>query len=180
MLHVVRRIALDDVAYLVLEAAGRSWYPGRLWQPLELNEPWLSWSLEACEQAIANVTTAGMPLERILLGGFSQGACIAAEAVAQSPQRYGGVAILTGALMGPDIDSRPISGSLASVPVFLGSSERDEWIPPDSVRATARWFERAGADVTLHIDDAHEHEVDDAEVASVTQLLAGLSAAVNK
>jgi phospholipase/carboxylesterase len=174
MLDVVRRVGVEDVAYVVLEASGRSWYPGRLWQPLALNEPWVTWSVEACERAVWSVIDAGVPLEQVLLGGFSRGAVIATETIARAPRRYGAVAILTGALMGPDIAARaPVE--LPGLPVFLGASERDDWIPPDSVRSTARWFEQAGALVRLHIDDVPEHEVDDVEVGAMRDLLLHLS-----
>jgi phospholipase/carboxylesterase len=79
MLEVTERLRLDEVAYVLPAAAQRSWYPGRYYDPLAQNEPDLTWSLEACEAAIAVATDAGVAPRRIVLGGFSQGACLVAE-----------------------------------------------------------------------------------------------------
>ena len=50
MLDVARRIDLDDaVSYILPRAADRSWYPGRFYDPMEDNEPWLGWSLQAID-----------------------------------------------------------------------------------------------------------------------------------
>lgn len=166
MLDVVERIDLPDVAYVILEAAGRSWYPGRFSDPPEENEPWLSWALDACGRAFM-----GLPPERTVLGGFSQGACIAAEYVARTPRPYRGVAVLTGALMGPDAATREPAPSLAGVRVFLGSSRHDEWIAPAWVQLTANFFARAGADVTLELFEDPEHHVSDHSIAAVRALL---------
>ena len=119
MLEVVERVDLDDVAFVVLEAGGRSWYPGRFWQPHAAHVPWLDQSIAACEQAFD-----ALQLEpgRVVVGGFSQGACVTAEWVVQRPRAYAGVAILTGSLMGTHLGSRelpPLGG-----PARRGGDER--------------------------------------------------------
>ena len=55
MLEVAARIGLDDaVAYVLPRAAERSWYPGRFYDPMHDNEPWLGWSLDAIEAATSD------------------------------------------------------------------------------------------------------------------------------
>jgi phospholipase/carboxylesterase len=172
MLDVVRRIGLDDdVAYVLPRAAESSWYPGRFYDPMEDNEPWLGWSLEAIEAAVALAVEPGRPVSQIALVGFSQGACIVAEELARRPAPYGAAAILTGALLGPAELERLPAGSLEGLPMFLGIAEEDDWIPVDAVRHTAAAFQRAGARCELKIYDAGEHGVNDDEVAAVRGLL---------
>jgi phospholipase/carboxylesterase len=175
MLAVARRLGLDDdVAYVVPRAAGRSWYPGRFYDPMEDNEPCLGWSLAAIEAAVAQASARGRPLPRIALVGFSQGACIVAEHLARRPEPYGAAAILTGALFGTSDAERMPAGSLGGLPMFFGIAEDDDWIPVDAVRATFEAFRRAGARCELRVYDDEEHGVNDDEVAAVRTLLTDL------
>src|SRR5207302_4635697 len=89
-------------AYLAPQAAGDTWYPYSFLAPLARNEPGLSSGLAAIANVLAQVAQAGIPLERTMLLGFSQGACLALEYVARNARRYGGVAGLSGGLIGPD------------------------------------------------------------------------------
>jgi phospholipase/carboxylesterase len=175
MLDVARRVDLDDAVYYVLpRAAERSWYPGRFYDPMEDNEPWLGWSLQAIEAAVARAREPGRPVSRIALVGFSQGACIVAEHLARRPEPYGAAAILTGALFGtPKVDRMPV-GSLDGLPMFFGIAEQDDWIPLDAVRETVAAFRRAGARCELRVYDEDEHGVNDDEAAAVRGLLLSL------
>jgi phospholipase/carboxylesterase len=172
MLDVARRIDLDDaISYVLPRAAERSWYPGRFYDPMHDNEPWLGWSLEAIEAAVVVARADRRPLSRVALVGFSQGACIVAEHLARTPQPYGAAAILTGALFGtPELDRMPV-GSLDGLPMFFGIAERDDWIPLDAVRDTVASFQRAGARCELRVYDDTEHGVNDDEAAAVRGLL---------
>ena len=174
MLEVAQRLGLDDdVAYVVPRAAGRSWYPGRFYDPMEDNEPCLGWSLAAIEAAVAQASAGGRPLPRIALVGFSQGACIVAEHLARRPEPYGAAAILTGALFGTPADRLP-AGSLGGLPMFFGIAQDDDWIPVAAARDTVDAFQRAGARCELHIYDDQEHGVNDDEIVAVRTLLTDL------
>jgi phospholipase/carboxylesterase len=175
MLDVARRIDLDDtVSYILPRAAERSWYPGRFYDPMEDNEPWLGWSLQAIEAAVALAASRARPRSRIALVGFSQGACILAEHLARRPEPYGATALLTGALFGtPDLERVPV-GSLDGLPMFFGIAEKDDWIPIEAVRDTVAAFQRAGARCELRVYDDEEHGVNDDEVAAVRGLLLSL------
>jgi predicted esterase len=170
MLDVVERVGLDDVAFVVLEAGGRTWYPGRFWQPHAAHVPWLGWSIEACEQALEGLATAGVEPGRIVVGGFSQGACIVAEWVAQRPRAYAGVGLLTGSLLGPGLATRELP-PLTGLQVVAVTSAFDDWVPLDLAEASARCFERAGAAVDLRVTVDREHAVGDDGVAALRELL---------
>ena len=89
-------------AYLAPQAVGNTWYPNRFLVPLEENEPWLSSALAFVGEVFAEIVKAGIPPERVMLLGFSQGACLTLEYAARNAQRYGGIVGLSGALIGPD------------------------------------------------------------------------------
>jgi phospholipase/carboxylesterase len=168
--HLVLPIDDPDVAYVLPAASGGSWYPGRYFEPRIVNEPSLGHALEAAEAAIAAVLDAGVPPQRIVIAGFSQGGCLVADAIARNPRPYAGVAVLTGALIGAEDDvTKP--APLDGLPVFMETSRHDEWVALEHVEATARALEAAGARVTLEVSDDREHRIRDAAVAGVRALL---------
>ncbi len=168
--NLVLPIDDPDVAYVLPAASGGSWYPGRYYDPRIVNEPSLGHALEAAEAAIAAVLDAGVPPQRIVIAGFSQGGCVVADAVARNPRPYAGVAVLTGALIGAEDDvTKP--APLEGLPVFMESSRSDEWVALEHVEATARALEAAGARVELQVSDDREHRIRDAAVAGVRALL---------
>ena len=168
--HLVLPIDDPDVAYVLPAASGGSWYPGRYFEPRIVNEPELGHALEAAEAAIAALLDAGVPPQRIVIAGFSQGGCLVADVIARNPRPYAGVAVLTGALIGAEDDvTKP--GPLDGLPVFMETSRHDEWVALEHVEATARALEAAGARVTLEVSDDREHRIRDAAVAGVRALL---------
>jgi|SRR5215218_3084016 predicted esterase len=174
MLEVAQRLGLEDaVAYVLPRAADRSWYPGRFYDPMEDNEPWLGWSLEAVEAAVAQARGGRRSLPDVALIGFSQGACIVAEHLARRPEPYGAAAILTGALFGTAAERLPV-GSLGGLPMFFGIAQGDDWIPVEAVRDTVEAFRRAGARCDLHVYDEQDHGVNDDEIRAVRTLLTDL------
>jgi predicted esterase len=169
MLDVVARLQLADVAYVLPVAAGHSWYPGRYFDPLEANQPEVSWSLQAYQAAIAVATAAGLDDGQIVLAGFSQGGCLLAELAARTARRFAGVAVMTGTLLGPPgQEAKP--GRVDGLPMFFSGSQNDDWVDVARVRSTARAFQAAGARVTLDTDDDPEHRINDRAVTGLRTL----------
>jgi phospholipase/carboxylesterase len=173
--NLVRRLELDDVAYVLPSAASHSWYPGRFFESRDLNEPWLGHALAALDGALERVREAGFEAERTVLVGFSQGGCLVCEHAARWPARYAGVAVLTGALIGAtdetwiaDAGTRPLDG----LPVYFGTREGDDWVPAERVRGSATAYAVAGAAVSLDVREPGPHAIDPEDVRAVRALLA--------
>ncbi|GAB6860345.1 alpha/beta hydrolase [Haloplanus litoreus] len=164
------------VAYLAPQAARNTWYPNPFTAPVESNEPGRSSGLEAVAAAVDEANDAGIPTERLLLLGFSQGACLASEFVARTPTRYGGLAALSGGLIGERIDPEEYAGDLEGTPVFLGCSDVDPHIPAERVHETATVFERLNADVTKRLYEGMGHTVNADERDHVASMLSALVA----
>src|SRR5690606_15476123 len=98
--------------------------------------PYLSSALARVGEVVAEVEAAGIAPERIFLGGFSQGACLASEFVARNARRYGGLLVFSGGLIGPAGTPRDYPGSLDGTPVFIGCSDIDPHIPLERVKET--------------------------------------------
>jgi predicted esterase len=169
--------ALDvpGVTYLAPQAAGHTWYPNSFLAPIASNEPGLSSGLQVIADLFAHLSAAGMPPIRTLLLGFSQGACLSLEYVARNARRYGGVAGLSGALIGPDGTPRDYPSTFDGTPVFLGCSDVDFHIPAARVRESAEVFRRLGADVTMRLYPKMDHTVNDDELAFVRAMLTRLT-----
>lgn len=161
------------LAYLAPQAADYAWYPYSFLEPLSRNEPYLSSALATVERLVAEIEAAGIPAARIVLAGFSQGACLAAEYAARHAQRFGGLLIFSGGLIGPDGTPRDYPGSLDGTPALLGCSDADPYIPVGRVRQTATLFERMGAAVDLRIYPRMGHTINDDEIKAATGLVAG-------
>ena len=170
MLDVAERLDLDDVAYLFPVAAGRSWYPGRYFDPLADNWPHLVLAIEACEAALALANAAGVRDERIVIGGFSQGACVTAELLARRSRPFAGAAILTGSLLGPP-GERVASARVDGLHMFFGISRHDEWIALEDAQATASAFAASGAAVAFETYEDRVHRINDRAVDGLRTLL---------
>jgi phospholipase/carboxylesterase len=174
ILEIARDLPQAGVAYLAPQAAGDVWYPNRFMAPLADNEPWLSSALARVESVLAQVAQAGLPPERTLLLGFSQGACLTLEFAARRARRYGGVIGLSGGLIGPAGTPRTYPGSLAGTPVFLGCSDVDAHIAKELVQEAAEVFRRLGGNVTERLYLNHDHSVNQDEIDFVRAMLTGI------
>ena len=176
ILSLVPEFDQSGFTYLAPQAAGFTWYPYSFLRSLEENEPYLSSALGVIETMLADLAAAGIPAERTILLGFSQGACLAVEFAARHAHRYGGVVGLSGGLIGPDGTPRDYSGSLAGTPVFLGCSDVDPHIPKDRVLESAQALQELGGKVTLRIYPQMGHLVNEDEIEAVRELMHGLLA----
>jgi predicted esterase len=169
--------ALDQpgTAFVAPQASNHTWYPNSFLAPIASNEPWLSSALDVIGGVLDQVGQAGIPAERTVLLGFSQGACLASEYAARNAQRYGGLVALSGGLIGPDGTPRDYAGTLAGTPVFLGCSDIDPHIPVERVHETAAVLERLGAEVDKRIYPGFGHSVNQDEVDAVRALLQTLA-----
>ena len=109
-----------------------------------------------------------------MLLGFSQGACLALD-MRHGARRYGGVAGLSGGLIGPDGTPRDYAGQFAGTPVFLGCSDTDPHIPLERVHETARVMGALGGAVTERIYPGMGHGINEDETKQVRGLLASFA-----
>jgi phospholipase/carboxylesterase len=177
ILSLADELHSDGVIFIAPQAAGHTWYPFSFLVPIERNEPFLSSALMVVSELLKMLREAAIPASRTMLLGFSQGACLALEYAARDARRYGGIAGLSGGLIGPEGFPREYNGSFDGTPVFLGCSERDPHIPTSRVIETENVFQRMGANVTRRLYPTLGHAINADEIAAVQKMLTEIAEA---
>ena len=171
ILDLARRWDRPALTYLAPAAAGRTWYPHSFMADVPSNEPGISSGLAVLASLVARAEAAGVARSRIVIAGFSQGACLASEFAVRHASRFGGVLVFSGGAIGPEGTTWEYDGRFDGTPIFLGCSDQDAHVPAPRVRETADVFARMGAAVTLRIYPGMGHLVNDDEIAAARQLL---------
>ena len=161
----------NNLHFVAPQAYQFQWYPHSFLAPTERNEPGLSSGLQAIFDMIEDLEANGIAKEKIILLGFSQGACLASEFVARHPARYGGLIALSGGLIGETVSGQNYSGSLDGTPCFLGCSDIDPHIPVERVHQSAEILDDLGAKVTKKIYPGMEHTVNRDEIDQVKKMI---------
>ena len=171
ILSVANEWPQDGVAFIAPQAAGGTWYPNRFIAPVASNEPYLSSALDTLDALVKHINAQGIATEKIVLLGFSQGACLALEYAARHATRYGGVAGLSGALIENGDQPRVYSGSFDGTPVFLGCSDIDFHIPAERVLQSETRLRDLGASVTAKLYSNMGHTINEDEIAFVSEMV---------
>ena len=166
VLSLADRIGDPEVAFLAPAARDNTWYPQSFMAPIEENQPHLGSAL-----AVVDALVRSCEPERLVLGGFSQGACLAAEYALRHPRRYGGLLLYTGGAIGPPGTTWPARGSFAGTPAYLGTADPDAWVPVERVHETAELLRGRDAEVTVQVFPGMDHLVNDEEIAAGRALL---------
>jgi len=161
----------EDIAWVAPQAADRTWYPHSFLEPIDRNEPKLTSALGVLMNLVDSFNDQGIGADRVVLVGFSQGACLSLEFAARQPRRYGGVAALSGGLIGPPGTPREYQPRLGGTPVLVACSDIDPHIPLARVEESAAVFTRLGAEVDLRIYPGMGHTVNPDEIGAVRAMV---------
>lgn len=177
ILALGRELVANDVALLAPEAAAHTWYPYSFLAPFVENQPWLSSALKTVGRTIDRAVGAGVDEERIVLAGFSQGACLACEYVAREAPRLAALIAFTGGRIGPPGTSFDTTRDLAGMPIYLSAGDPDPHVPWKRMEETRVNFERMGATVTLRRWPGRPHTILRREIEEARQMVAEALAA---
>jgi predicted esterase len=164
ILAMSNHFTTPNVAYFAPQAKNFTWYPNRFIMPRASNEPYLTSAMRVISDLILHITENGLSTEKIMLIGFSQGACLVSEYAVRNPKRYGGVFALSGGLIGADGELTGYIGSLSNTPVFLGCSDVDDHIPVGRIHESEKIFIGMNATVTKRIYPNMGHTINQDEL----------------
>lgn len=172
ILSLMAHAALPEVAAIAPQAAGNSWWPTSFLAPSAQMDPFVTAALAQVGEAIATLQGEGIAADRIWLAGFSQGACLAAEAYARLGEPLAGVLAFSGGLVGTaDAEGGPRDALYGQRPkrfdyagrrtgrVWLSVHERDPHIPLARVEETSAIFTGLGANVEVKLYPGAGHGV---------------------
>ena len=174
ILELVPRLDRPRFDYIAPAAPNRTWYPYSFMADIGMNEPFLSDALAIVGQAVSGAEAQGVPRDRIVLLGFSQGACLATEFTIRNVSRFGGLIAFSGGAIGPPGTRWRESGTFDGTPMFFGCSDVDAHVPETRVRESAELCERLGARVTTRIYPGMGHLISDDEIARAQAVLDAL------
>ncbi|MDJ0754774.1 MAG: alpha/beta hydrolase [Ardenticatenaceae bacterium] len=174
ILDLGRALYDERLAYLAPQAAGHTWYPHSFLSPISANEPGISSGLQVVADLVKEVEADGIPAEKIIVGGFSQGACLASEFVVRHPRRYGGLLAFSGGVIGPLGMNRNDRGDLNGTPAFLGCSDVDFHIPVERVHETDTILQNLGGVVNKQIYAGMGHTIIQEEIDEAMKIVTDL------
>lgn len=159
-------------AVILPQAEGRVWYPQRFVAPPSMNQPWLDSARSRIAGILQDLQAQGIPENRIILGGFSQGACLTLDVAARRPGRLGAVLAFAGGLIGDVLDAAEYVADFSAMPAFLGSSDPDPHIPTGRVEESAAIYEQLGAAVDLRLYPGLGHTIGRDQLAVAYDMVA--------
>ena len=174
ILGLAHQFSATDIAYVAPQAAASTWYPYSFLAPIAQNEPWLGSALRVIGGLAEECAEQGVPAERLVVMGFSQGACLTLEFAARHARRYAAVMAFTGGLIGPPGTSRDYVGDFAGTPILIGSSDVDPHVPLERVHESTAVLQRMGATVDERVYPRMGHTINADELRAADALLSGV------
>ena len=113
----------------------------------------------------------GIPAERIVLAGFSQGGAVALHTALRYPQRLAGVLALSTYLPLAELVTAEMAPAQQGLPVFFGHGDRDEVVLPQTAARSRDILVELGCAVEWH-PYAMAHSVCSEELADIRDWLA--------
>lgn len=130
----------------------RSWYDILLGEDLTRREDegGLRDSQAAIEQLIVREKARGIPSNRILLAGFSQGCAMTLQTGLRHPEPLGGLLCLSGYLPLADVVAAERHAANQGTPIFMSHGTGDPVIPLQRAEASRDFLTQLGYQVKWH------------------------------
>ncbi len=128
----------------------RAWYDVAGFGVRDQDESGIRRSAEWIDELIGREAARGVPANRIVLGGFSQGGAMALFAGLRYPEALAGVMCLSGYLLLPDALDAEASDANRSVSIFQAHGTADPMVPLALGQGTREGLEQAGYEVDYH------------------------------
>ncbi|MBV9191826.1 MAG: alpha/beta fold hydrolase [Betaproteobacteria bacterium] len=132
------------------------------------DEPGLRASQKITEELIG---AQGMPSNKIVLAGFSQGGAIVLQTALRFPERLAGVVALSTYLPLASTLGAERSDANKDLPVFMAHGQYDDLIPLSRARSSREHMEKLGYKIEWH-DYPMPHSVCAPEIADISAFFA--------
>jgi phospholipase/carboxylesterase len=173
--QVISRLKTQGVAFILPRAQSNSWYDARAVDPLtpETRQQ-VDRSVLHIVELLSQLAGGKRHAKPLLIGGFSQGACLALEYAMRHGPWGGALASLTGCRVGTSSCDLPFA-DLDRMPVYLTGSDKDPWIPVDAFANAAAALARARSQLRCDVIPDRAHEVSAQEITVLDTILFDLA-----
>lgn len=130
-------------------------------------------SCEYIQGLIKGEIDAGIPANRIVVGGFSQGAAVSLIGGLTSKFKLAGIVVLSGylALSGQFQSLLPSPEFNKQTPIFMGHGDRDQVVHPALGNKSYEMLKEWGYDVKFKVYPGLEHSADPEEIDDVAEFI---------
>lgn len=162
---IIRHLDVTALRFVLPKSAGPGWYAARAVDPL--TDQTRGELALALAQLGAIMAAQSGP---VLLAGFSQGACLAAEYLLSGAALPAAACLFTGCRVGLPGDGLP-QAPLSGLPVYLSGGDADPWIPRDAFHRAHADLTGAGARARTDLFPGRSHSVSDPELTMLQAML---------
>ncbi len=113
------------------------------------------------------IRAQGMPANKVVLAGFSQGGAIVLQTALRYPERLAGVLALSTYLPLASTVAAERSEANKDLPIFMAHGQYDDLIPLPRARASREYLEKLGYQIEWH-DYPMPHSVCAPEIADIS------------
>ncbi|MFC6996676.1 alpha/beta hydrolase [Rufibacter roseus] len=171
ILSLAEYLPVEEFSLYAPQATNHSWYPYSFMAPAAQNQPALDSALEMIDGVVQSILDQGVKSQNIYLLGFSQGACLTSEYATRNAQKYGGLLLFTGGLVGQELEKANYKGDFAGTPVLITTGDPDPHVPVSRVEETQAIMEELGAVVTKKIYKGRPHTILQEEIELAKEIL---------
>ncbi|NOZ75859.1 MAG: hypothetical protein GXO90_10905 [FCB group bacterium] len=123
---------------------------GKTWFIKDASGEWnLTSAFSIVEETLHRSQADGIPVEKTVILGFSQGACLALEFGLRSPDHFGGLIPIAGFIKDPERLAAQLSPANATTPILIIQGEKDTIVPPEKAREVGSFLERQNRPVRI-------------------------------
>lgn len=171
---ITRHIDAPGVRFVLPAAPTGAWYDARAIDPMtDRTRAQLGAALDLIDATLAQARAAS-PGARLVLAGFSQGACLAVEYLMRQGPWPGAVCLFTGCRVGGRGDALPVA-ALGGMAVYASCGDADPWIPAASYFDMLSDLTVAGARIRADMFPGRPHMVTGTEVMALSDMLADVA-----
>ena len=146
----------EHLCVIAPQALDNAWYPKGFTAPLAENQPFLDSALSMVDAAYRHALASVDPA-RVVIAGFSQGACLLLAWARQRTHMPGALLLFSGA----ELDVPGTYDALATSRVVLAKSEGDPYLPPERFARTAEALRGVVPDLEVRIVPGDGHGLTD-------------------
>ncbi len=147
-----------------------AWYDIADAQLKNTDQDGIAYSTEMINELIEQQIQLGIPTDKIVVAGFSQGGAMAIHAGLRYPEKLAGIMALSCYVLEREKHTKEISNANQKTPIFMAHGTQDNVVPYSLGESSAEFLTANGHNVTL-VSYPMAHEVCMPEITAIAEWL---------